>query len=232
MTYSNHANHRNHLNQGFTLVELIIVLGLFGFGTALLMQNLFSIYRFKEVIRSRKEINFEASSALNNGAAGLIRSGFAIHYADTDSKTSDGTVEGMRDKTDRISIFTDRAETRSFTLYREPVQKDADGNAYARLMLKFSDGPTGAIPLHSSETVVEDFDVRVPSNPLTGGDRDFQPYVSLYLRVTRRPTLGREIGSKDLPASQAITASYRTTFTLRNTVPSSYKNPLASNSTP
>jgi len=237
MTQCNRSNHRNHLSQGFTLVELIVVIGLFGFGTALLMQNLFSIYRFKEVIRSRKEINFEASSALNNGIAGLIRSGFAINYPETDSKVSDGSVEGadngMRDKVDKISIFTDRAETRYFTLYRGDRQKDEDGNEYAQLMLRFSDDANNPIALHSSETVVEDFDVKVPSDPLAGGDRELQPYVSLYLRVTRRPTLGRAIGSADLPASQVITASYRTTFTLRNTVPSSYKKlSLVSNPTP
>ncbi|MFH0837969.1 MAG: type II secretion system protein [Patescibacteria group bacterium] len=209
---------------GFTLMELIIVIGFFAFISAIIMQNLFAVYHFKEVIRYKKDINFEASSVLNNGMAGIIRSGFAINYAETQIDNSVQPTEGMQSKTDQISIFTDRAETQYFTIYRAPYSEagNYDGDV-AQMMIRFSNGET--FPLHSSETVVEDFDVIVPSDPRSAGDPDLQPYVTLYLRVRHRYPFGEAAAEETQMAYRNVRASYRTTYSLRNTVPSSYKTP-------
>jgi len=217
--------HRNHKSQitnhksarGFTLIELIIVIGFFGFMSALLMQNLLSVYKFKEVIRYYKDLNFEASAVLSNGIPGLIRSGFAINYAQTEEgDAGEQITEGWQDKTDKLSIYTDRAETQYFTIYRETENSDI-----ARLMVEFSNGEK--FPLHSSETVIEDFDIEVPQDPRISGDRDIQPYVNIYVRARHRYPFGESADESELMAHQTIRASYRTTITLRNTQPSSYK---------
>ncbi len=210
---------QNH--RGFTLVELIAVIGLFGFISSLLMKNLFAIYQFREVIRFKKEINFETASVLNNGIAGLIRSGFAINYGDTVSDKSNGTSENLLTAVDRLSVFTDKAETQSFTLYREPYTGSGVNGDTARLMIRFNNGEE--FPLNSSEVVVEDFDVRVPADPKQGGDPDLQPYVRLKLRARHRYPLNETNDETKLMATQTIRTSYRTLFTLRNTAPSSFK---------
>lgn len=210
--------------KGFTLVELIIVLGFFAFLSALLMQNIFSVYKFKDVIKYKKDVNFETSGVLNNAIAGLIRSGFSINYANTESTNSEETgeaSEGFINDVDRISIFTDRAETQYFTIYREPYRSEGDNSDTSRLVLSFKNGE--AFPLHSSEIVIEDFNIEIPPNPKLGGDRDLQPYVSLYIRARHRYPFGEVIDEKDLEPHQNIKASYKTTYTLRNTTPSSYK---------
>jgi len=216
---------KSSMPAGFTLMELIIVIGFFAFISAIIMQNLFAVYHFKEVIRYKKDINFEASSVLNNGIAGLIRSGFAINYSETETENSVEQTDGMKAETDKISIFTDRAETQYFTIYRAPYSEagEYDGDT-AQLMVRFSNGET--FPLHSSETVVEDFDVIVPSDPRGTGDSDLQPYVTLYLRVRHRYPFGELVAEETQMAYKNVRASYRTTLTLRNTVPSSYKKPL------
>ena len=210
-------------NKGFTLVELIIVTGLFGFITALLMQNLFLVYNFKDVIRYKKDLNFEAAGVLNNGIAGILRSGFAINYAETDTDKSNGAEgEGVRHEVDKISVFTNRAENRYFTIYREAYQPSGDNRDTARLMIAFSNGDV--LPLNTSETVVEDFDVKVPKDPRVDGDQDIQPYVSIYLRVRRRYSEVEAMNTDEkLIAFQNVHASYQTTYTLRNVVPSSNK---------
>ncbi|MBU0577446.1 type II secretion system GspH family protein [Patescibacteria group bacterium] len=224
-----HPNSRNSLNnlkspnnKGFTLIELIIVMGFFGFLSAIVMQNLFSVYHFKEVIRYKKDINFETSIALNNGIPGLVRSGFAINYADTIESNSNQPSEGINQETDKISIFSDRAETQYFTIYREPYTSSGDNGDTARLMIAFSNGD--AFPLHSSETVIEDFDIEVPADPRVSGDRDLQPYVQIYVRARHRYPFGEAADENELMAYQTVRASYQTTYTLRNTLPSSYKN--------
>lgn len=217
--------------KGFTLIELVIVIGFFAFISAILMQNIFSVYYFKEVIRYKKDINFEASSVLNNGIPGLIRSGFAINYDLTDSGNSVQPTEEMRtegvktgETTDKISIFTDRAESQYFTIYREAYN---EANDTAQIMIEFSNGDK--FPLHSSETVVEDFDIEVPTDPRASGDRDLQPYVTIYLRVRHRYPFGEKVREQDQEAYKNARASYQTTISLRNTGPSSYKNPISSN---
>lgn len=206
-------------------MELIIVIGFFAFVSAIIMQNLFAVYHFKEVIRYKKDINFEASSVLNNGMAGLIRSGFAINYAETQTANSSQPTEGIQRETDQISIFTDRAETQYVTIYRAPYSEagDYDGDT-AQMMIRFNNEKP--FPLHSSETVVEDFDVIVPSDPRSAGDPDLQPYVTLYLRVRHRYPFGELVAEETQMAYKNVRTSYHTTFTLRNTVPSSYKTPL------
>jgi prepilin-type N-terminal cleavage/methylation domain-containing protein len=211
--------------KGFTLVELIVVMGLFALGSTILMQNLFSIYHFKEVIRYKKDLNFEASMVLNNAVASMIRSGFAIDYDETKANVSVKTVEGTRTDVDKLSIFTDKAETQYFSIYREPYHKDSNGAEVARLMLEYSNGDI--FPLHSSQTVVEDFDIQVPADPRNGGDPDIQPYVNIYLRAHHQKKITQDENS-DLMAHENVLASYRTSFTLRNISPSSYKQPLIS----
>jgi len=231
---SSNPNSRNSLNnlkspnnKGFTLIELIIVMGFFGFLSAIVMQNLFSIYHFKEVIRYKKDINFEVSTALNNGIPGLIRSGFAINYDDdkTDTNNSSQPSEGLQSEVDKISIFSDRAETQYFTIYREDYTASGDDGDTARLMISFSNnGDT--FPLHSSETVIEDFDIEVPADPRFSGDGDLQPYVQIYVRARHRYPFEEEIDEDELMAYQTVRASYQTTYTLRNTLPSSYKTDI------
>jgi len=211
--------------KGFTLVELIIVMGLFAFGSALLMQNLFSIYHFKEVIRFKKDLNFEASMVLNNAVASMIRSGFAINYDKTISDVSAKSGDGLRTDVDRLSIFTDKAETQYFSIFREPYYMDSDGSEVTRLMLEYSNGDV--FPLHSSQTVIEDFDIEIPDDPRNGGDRDIQPYVSLYLRAHHQHTISQNDENR-LMAHESVLASYKTTITLRNVLPSSNKQPLTS----
>jgi len=208
-------------SKGFTLIELVIVLGFFGFVSALLMQNIFSIYRFKEVIRYKKDINFETSGVLNNGIAGLIRSGFSINYTETHSNVISNSTERLQKQTDSLSIFSDRAETQYFTIYREPYRSEGMNSDTARLMLKFSNGEE--FPLHTSEIVIEDFNVEVPTDPKLAGDPDIQPYVSIYVRARHRYPFGEIIDEKDLLPHQAIRSSYQTTYTLRNVVPNAYK---------
>ena len=210
--------------RGFTLIELIIVIGFFGFISALLMQNLLSVYKFKEIIRYYKDLNFETSAVLSNGIPGLIRSGFAIDYADTKENVSVQPTEGLQADTDTLSVYTDRAETQYFTIYREPYQSGGENGDIARLMIKFSNGES--FPLHSSETVIEDFDIDVPNDPRVDGDPDIQPYVNIYVRARHRYPFGEVADENDLMAYQTIRASYRTTITLRNTQPSSYKNEI------
>lgn len=214
---------KNNLKpKGFTLVELIVVIGLFGFLSALLMQNMFMVYHFKKVISFQKEINYEASSVLNNGIAGLIRNGFAIHYEKTVDSKSNGMAEGFAPEVDQISIFTDRAETQYFTIYREPYVSSGVNGDTARLLIAFSTGEE--FPLTSSEVVIEDFDIVVPKNPRADGDIAVQPYVGLYLKARHRYPFGEPTDEANLDAYQKVRASYKTTFALRNTLPSSYKN--------
>jgi prepilin-type N-terminal cleavage/methylation domain-containing protein len=211
--------------KGFTLMELIIVMGFFAFVSAILMQNLFSVYHFKEVIRYKKDINYEASAVLNSGIPGLIRSGFAINYEQTVSQNSQSPSEGLVDKVDRISVFTDRAETQYFTIYREDYRDSGEDSDTAQLMIEFSsDGES--FPLHSSQIVVEDFDITVPTDPRVTGDPDVQPYVSIYLRVRHRYPFGELVSEEAQMAYQNVRASYQTTFTLRNVQSGSYKTPL------
>lgn len=216
--------------KGFTLIELVIVIGFFAFISAILMQNIFSVYYFKEVIRYKKDINFEASSVLNNGIPGLIRSGFAINYDQTESQnsvppTEEMRAEGVRSQTDKISIFTDRAESQYFTIYRQAY---TEANDTAQIMIKFVNGDkVQEFPLHSSETVVEDFDIEVPTDPRITRDPDLQPYVTIYLRVRHRYPFGELVSEEAQEAYKNARASYQTTISLRNTAPSSYKIPLS-----
>lgn len=211
--------------QGFTLIELIVVIGLFGIVSAVLMSSLLSVYHFRDVIRYKKNLNFEASSVLNNGIPGLVRSGFAINYDLTDADNSQEPSEGMREEVDQLSIYTDRAESQYFTIYRKPHEQTGDNADTAPLYIAFSNGDE--FPLHSSEVVVEDFDVKVPADPRVGGDRDIQPYVTIYLRFRNRYPFGEIADESELDAHETVRASYRTTITLRNSNPASYKNPTA-----
>lgn len=209
-------------NRGFTLIELIIAIGIFGMISALLMQNLFQIYHFKEVIRYKKEINFEASSILNSAIPGLIRSGFSINYDKTIDSNITGRTEGLQDSVDKISIFTDRAETQYFTIEREAYHSSGDNSDMARLMISFNGGEK--FPIHTSETVIEDFNVEVPVDPRISGDNELQPYVSLYIKVRHRYPFGDiNTDESELMAHKTVRASYKTTYTLRNANPSSYK---------
>ena len=212
---------KNSNTKGFTLVELIIVMGFFAFLSSLLMQNMFSVYKFKDVIKYKKDVNFETSGVLNNAIAGLIRSGFSINYTNTNLTNSEDLSEGFVGDVDKISIFTDRAETQYFTIYREPYRSEGDNKDTSRLLLQFNNGEE--FPLHSSEIVIEDFNVETPSNPKVEGDRDLQPYVSIYIRARHRYPFGELLDEKDIGSYKDIKASYKTTYTLRNTVPSSYK---------
>ncbi len=213
--------------KGFTVIELIIVIALFGFISAILMTSLLSVYRFKEVVQDKKQLNFEASSILNNGIPALIRSGFAINYDLTQADHIQKISEGMQKEVDQISIFTDRAETQYFTLYRKPYKSQGDQSDTAPLYIKFSNGEE--FPLHSSEVVVEAFDVKVPADPRLTGDSDLQPYVTLYLRLRNRYPFGEIRDENELKAHETIRASYSTTIAFRNAGPASYKNAPVSN---
>ncbi len=220
-------------SSGFTLIELIIVIGLFGIVSAVLMNSLLSVYHFRDVIRYKKDINFEASSVLNNGIPGLIRSGFAINYDETNSEKSHAMIErkqndpdliseGMQNETDQISIYTDRAEKQYFTIYRKNYQNSGEYSDTAPLYIRFSNGDE--FPLHSSEVVIEDFDVQIPSDPRIGGNKNIQPYVSLYLRLRKRYPFGEVVDESTLDSYKTVRASYQTTISLRNSNPASYKH--------
>jgi prepilin-type N-terminal cleavage/methylation domain-containing protein len=209
---------------GFTLIELVIVIGFFGLISAILMQNLLAVYRFKEVIRYKKDVNLEASAVLNSGIPGLIRSGFSINYDETSADNSSQPTEGLQPETDKISIFTDRAETRYFTIYREPYKSGGDDGDISRLIIRFSDGEE--FPLHTSETVIEDFDIEIPADPRTSGDIDVQPYVNIYIRARHRYPFGEDVDENLLDPYKTVRASYRTTYVLRNTLPGSYKTDI------
>lgn len=213
--------------QGFTLIELIVVIGLFGIVSAVLMSSLLSVYHFRDVIRYKKELNFEASSILNNGIPGLVRSGFAINYDLTVADNSQALSEGMQEEeVDTLSIYTDRAESQYFTIYRKPYLKTGYDSDTAPLYIAFSNGDE--FPLHSSEVVVEDFDVQVPTDPRIGGDREIQPYATIYLRLRKRYPFGEVVANEDgLDAHETVRASYKTTITLRNSNAASYKKASA-----
>ena len=211
--------------KGFTLIELIVVIGLFGIISAVLMSSLLSVYHFRDVIRYKSSLNFEASSILNNGIPGLVRSGFAINYDLTEAENSQELSEGMQEEVDQLSIYSDRAESQYFTIYRKLHETTGDDSDTAPLYIAFSNGDE--FPLHSSEVVVEDFDVQVPTDPRVGGDRDIQPYVTIYLRLRKRYPFGEIVNEDELDVHEAVRASYQTTITLRNSNPASYKNTLA-----
>lgn len=218
--------------QGFTLIELIVVIGLFGIISAVLMSSLLSVYHFRDVIRYKADLNFEASSILNNGIPGIVRSGFAINYDKTQSDNSQGDSEGMQEEVDQLSIYTDRAESQYFTIYRKSYQTSGDNSDTAPLYIWFSNGdefpPHGdEFPLHSSEVVVEDFDIKVPTDPRVGGDRDIQPYATIYLRLRKRYPFGEILDEDELEPHETVRASYETTVTLRNSNPASYKTKTA-----
>lgn len=211
--------------KGFTLIELIVVIGLFGIISAVLMNSLLSVYHFRDVIRHKKDLNFEASSILNNGIPGLVRSGFAINYDKTKSDNSQELSEGMQDEVDHLSIYTDRAESQYFTIYRKPYETTGDNSDTAPLYIAFSNGEKyEEFPLHTSEVVVEDFDIKVPQDPRNGGDRYIQPYVTIYLRLRKRYPFGEIVDESNLEAHKIVRASYQTTITLRNSNAASYKN--------
>ena len=200
--------------KGFTMIELIIVIGLFGIISSVLMNTLLSVYQYRDIIRNKKEVNFEASSILNNGIPGLIRSGFAINYNQTDDGVIEGATEGVQGEVDSISVFTDRAETQYFTIYRKPYTDFGNEGDTAPLYVAFSNGEE--FPLHTSEVVVEDFNVTIPQDPRLGGDRDIQPYVNIYLRLRKRYPFGEVVSESTLDNRDLIRSSYQTTIALRN----------------
>ncbi len=226
MNQSVQASSKKYPN-GFTLIELIVVIGLFGIISSVLMSSLLSVYHFRDVIRYKSSLNFEASSILNNGIPGLVRSGFAINYDQTESENSQELSEGTQDEVDQLSVYTDRAESQYFTIFRKSYQKEGDDSDTAPLYIAFSNGDE--FPLHTSEVVIEDFDIQVPTDPrISGSDRDIQPYVTIYLRLRKRYPFGEIVKNEDeLDAHEAVRASYQTTITLRNSNPASYKNTLA-----
>ncbi len=225
--------------KGFTMIELIVVIGLFGIISSILMSNLLSVYHFRDVIRHKKDLNFEASSILNNGIPGLVRSGFAINYNFTDSGSSNSIIntendqepsKGMQEDVDQISVYTDRAESQYFTIFRKSYVSSGDDSDTAPLYISFSNGE-GVIeefPLHTSEVVIEDFDIEVPVDPRIGGDKDIQPYVSIYIRLRKRYPFGEIVNEEDIDAYKTIRASYKTTIALRNANAASNKTiPIA-----
>ena len=155
----------------------------------------------------------------------MIRSGFAINYDETKIHLHEEVTKGVQKDVDQISIFTDQAETDYFTLYRKPYQSEGELSDTAQLYLRFKTGKE--VPLHSSEVVVEDFEVKIPKDPRDSGDSDIQPYVSLYLRFRQRHPSGEIPTESQMKDSEPMLASYSTTLTLRNTSPASYKNPLS-----
>lgn len=216
--------------KGFTLVELIIVMGLFAVMTSLLLQNIFYIYRFREVVRYKKEINSEAAIVLNNGIAGMIRSGFGINYAKTDASVSQylndpAKPDGVRLNTDKVSVFmdspgvkNDKGGRRYFTISRSAYVNSGDLSDTARLMITFYNGDQviESYPLNSSNLVIEDFDVEVPPKPTTDIERDLHPYITIYVRARRRYPLGDLSRVDDLEPYETVATSYQTTFMLRN----------------
>ncbi len=222
---SSSKNHWSGRRKGFTLVELILAIGFFGLISALLMGSLLSVYRVKAAISAQKSLNFEASAVLNSALAGLIRSGFAIDYGQSQSQILTGESEGLQAQSDRLSVFTDRAETQSFTVYREPHQDDGEVPDSAGLVLEFSGGKK--IPLHSSDIVVEAFDIELPPAPWEpGADPDLQPYVWVYLRARPRKAEGQSLDQAQQDLASFAPTAYRTLFSLRNTRPSQQKHPL------
>lgn len=217
MRYNYYLDHRP---KGFTLIELILVMGLFTVMTSLLFAALTSVYHFKEILQTRKEVNAQGAVVLNNSLASLIRSGFAINYDQTISGLPHDDVQQgeIVEDVDQLSIYTDQAETEYFTLYRKPYQANGEDFDTASLYLKWSTGEE--VPLHSSEIVVEDFDVEVPKDPRLEGDSDLQPYVALNLKVRHRHRF--EGGDKE-----EMRTSYRTTFALRNATAAGNKNPVS-----
>src|SRR5690606_31008168 len=139
------------------------------------------VYRTKAVIQAQKQVGMEMTALLNHSVAGLIRSGFAIDYQNTQSEAASAEIQGVQVQTDQLTVFTDRAETQSFTLYRQPYQEQGEEADHALLMLQFNDD--SPIPLHSPHIVIEAFDLTVPPSPIETGDPDLQPYVQLYLRA-------------------------------------------------
>lgn len=211
---------KDHRPKGFTLIELILVMGLFALMTTLLFTALTSVYHFKEILQAKKEVNAQGVVILNNSLASLIRSGFAINYDQTKSGPPQDDVQlgEVLENVDQLSIYTDQAETQYFTLYRKPYQAEGEDFDTAPLYLKWSTGEE--VPLHSSEIVVEDFDVEVPKDPRLEGDSDLQPYVTLNFKVRHRHGFEGE-------DKEEIRTSYKTTFTLRNATAASNKNPVS-----
>lgn len=213
---TSHKSAFHNPKAGFTLIELVLSLGIFAVVFALLAQNLLATHNFKSRIRSAKELNSELSAVLGNGVAGLIRSGFGIRYEETETDHSqldeEGIYsEGLQPEVDRLSVFTNSAHTSYFTLYREPYASEGERGDTARLMLAYSTGET--YPLHTSEIVIEEFDVSAPADPASGGDPKLQPYVDLYIRARPRSLLGESPNPADEPFP---TISYRTSYTPRN----------------
>ena len=200
---------------GFTLMETILVIGFFALISTVLMSSLLSVYQFRDMIQAKKNLNAEASILLNNTLPALIRPGVGIHYDNSKLTQVFEKNEGYQQKVDQISIFTDRQEKEYFTIYR---QSNSEGKDVKPLHLEFSNGEV--VPLHSSRVVVEEFQVHVPTDPRSGGDRTLQPYARLYLRLRANSTKKNE--------EKPIITSYTTTLTLRNTSPASYKTPLKS----
>jgi len=200
--------------RGFTLIELIISIGLFAFMTTILISTLMKTQRFKTQLEDKNILHQELVSVLNNGISGLIRSGFAIDYDRTNSSASDGGAVGIQESVDQLSIFTDQAETEYFTIYRKAFS-EKEGVSGGQLYVKFNDEEE--FPLHSSEIFIEDFDVSVPDDPRFIGDRDLQSYVKIHLRASQN---NEPIDEKN----KSIKAAYSTTYTLRNAGLASYKN--------
>jgi len=222
MIYTPINHHRFYSKQGFTLVELIIAIGFFGMISALLMHNLLMVYRTRSVIQSQKQASTELTVLLNHSLAGLIRSGFAIDYHQTKANILSGETQGVQPQVDELVVFTDRAETQFFKVYRQPYQADGDQFDTAQLMLQFNEGEP--IALHSSQTVIESFDVVVPSSPIETQDHDLQPYVQLYVRARPRKTEGESFSNVQEDVARFSPMAYRTAFSLRNVQASAYKN--------
>jgi len=130
--------------------------------------------------------------------------------------------KGMQSEVDWISIYTDRKEEQYFTIHRMNHDTEEDT---AALYITFSNGDSNGekFPLHTSEVVVEDFDIEIPDNPQMGGDRDIQPYVSIYLRLRKRYPFGEIVNEDEIDRYKTVRASYRTTIALRNANAASYK---------
>lgn len=208
-------------SKGFTLVELIIAIGFFGLISALLMYNLLMVYRTRGVIQAQKQAGTEMTVLLNHSLAGLIRSGFAIDYKQTKAEVINSETEGMQNQVDELVVFTDRAETQFFKVYRQDYQAEGDMADTAQLMLQFNNSEP--IALHSSQMVVEAFDISVPPPPLETGDHDLQPYVQLYVRARPRKNDGESLANVREDVARFSPMAYRTTFSLRNTQQSQYK---------
>src|SRR5690606_10357559 len=124
-------------------------------------------------------------------------------------------------QTDQLTVFTDRAETQSFTLYRQPYQEQGEEADHALLMLQFNDD--SPIPLHSPHIVIEAFDLTVPPSPIETGDPDLQPYVQLYLRARPQKKQGESWQVIQEDPARFSPVAFKTTFSLRNVQASQYK---------